>query len=161
MLCLCSEIEGRSGHVQRPSGSAGDENCSGQEGERMWAGNVDEEVKAEDWGSYLVWQFCSIHLENDSCRWSTAAATALGFCSTSLLFTEFFQHVLVVLARYFEGPLFRRSTVPKVRVKDRVRVSRVTFKVTVSGSRISRVMVSRVSIVRFRVSRVRFSAPLE
>ena len=37
--------------------------------------------------------------------------------------------IFPLLAHNFEGPLFQRTTVPKVRVRDRVRVSRVKFRV--------------------------------
>jgi len=54
------------------------------------------------------------------------------------------------------------SAIPKIRVRDWVRVSRVKvkFRVTVSRSRdsITRVMASRV---RFRISRVMFSGASE
>jgi len=63
----------------------------------------------------------------------------------------------MVLAHFSESLPFLRSTIPKFRVRDRVsgiRV-RVRFRVMVSRSRVSRVMVS---MVRFRV---RVSIPSE
>jgi len=40
--------------------------------------------------------------------------------------------IFPLLAHCCEGPLFQRTTVPKVRVRDRVRVSRVKFRVMVT-----------------------------
>jgi len=62
----------------------------------------------------------------------------------------------LVLANYSKGPLFRRSTVLKLRVRVRIRVSGVRFKDSVTVR--FRVCRSRVSRVRFRVM---VSGPLE
>jgi len=64
-----------------------------------------------------------------------------------------FTHDQTVPAHYSKAPLFRRSTIPKLRVRVRVR-----FRVEVDWFGVSRVMVSRVML---RVSRVRASGPLE